>query len=104
MRNLETLAHAPGELRWRLTLVQAIKDLRNEVARMNENSAKQMKEMKANAVGPLRVAQIANKELAENKDFGQIKTDVKRLWNGAMFVVVCIVGGVVGFLIKSALK
>ena len=104
VRNLETLAHAPGELRFRIALVQAIKDLRREVAMMRIDIGGRLKVLETRKLlDHMQVARIANKEFADNKDFSQVRVDVKRLWNGAMWFLVLIVGGVIGAVLKVVL-
>lgn len=105
MRNLESLAHQPGELRFRVALVQAIKDLRREVATLTVVLSKRMDKLESRKLmDHVQVARIANAEIKSNAGIVQTKTDVKRLWAGAMFLVVLLVGGVIGGAIHAVLK
>jgi hypothetical protein len=94
IRNLETLAHAPGELRFRSALVQAIKDLRKELAMMRVSNAADFADIKKRQLDYRDVAKVAKTEIKADKDLNQMKVDVKRLWSGAMWLIVLITGGV----------
>jgi hypothetical protein len=105
MRNLETLAHAPGELRFRIALVQSIKDLRREVGTLTVVLSKRMDKLESRKLmDHVQVARIANAQIKENADLAQTRTDVKRLWAGAICLVVLLVGIVIGGAIRAVLK
>lgn len=95
IRNLEVLAHAPGELRFRTALVQAIKDLRKEVQAQGMNVTQRLDKLEnKKLIGEMEVAKIAKREIKADATVSQTVKDVKRLWSGAMWFIVLIVGGV----------
>lgn len=91
IRNLEQLAHAPGELRFRTQLVQAVKDVRKEMHLMRV-SIEKLENRKL--IDVLEVAKVAKREIKADAVMAQTVKDVKRLWSGAMWVIVLIIGGV----------
>jgi len=101
MRNLETLAHSPEELRWRLSLVQAIKDLRREQQLTRTELRARFDKLEKGAVTPIQVARVVKTEIEDNADLAKVAQDVKRLWAGAMWLVVLIVGGCLGAVLKA---
>lgn len=91
IRNLEQLAHAPGELRFRTQLVQAIKDIRKEMHLMRV-SIEKLENRKL--LGELEIAKVAKREIKADAIIVKTVADVKRLWAGAMWFIVLVVGGV----------
>lgn len=104
MRQLETLAHSPNELLFKLKQVEIIKGLRKELVMMRLEQRREFRKLASQMMGPIKIAETVRTEFKENKEFNQVKIDVKRLWNGAMVLLACIVSGVVGFMVKNALK
>jgi hypothetical protein len=97
MRNLETLAHQPGELRFRIALVQSIKDLRREVNMLAIVMAKRMDKLESRKLmDHVQVARIANAEIKSNAQIAKDHLDVKRLWAGAMWLVALLASAGVG--------
>jgi hypothetical protein len=105
MRHLETLAHAPGELRFRITLVQAIKDLRREVALLTTVLNDRMRKLEERKlIGELKVAQIAKTEIKADASIARMQQDVKRLWAGAVWLIAIMGAGVLGAAVHAWFK
>lgn len=90
VRNLEILAHAPGELRFRTQLVQAVKDVRKEMHLMRV-AIEKLENRKL--IDVMDVAKVAKREIKADAVVAQTVKDVKRLWAGAMWLIVLLLGG-----------
>jgi hypothetical protein len=103
IRNLEVLAHAPGELRYRMALVQAIKDLRRETAMMRAEHREQFAKLEKGQLGYRDVAKIAKTEIGADKGIAQLQVDVKRLWSAGVWIVTLILAAVIGAALTKLL-
>lgn len=83
VRNLEILAHAPGDLRFRLALAQSIGNIHRDIGllRVEMNGRLNVIEGKK-PMSAVDVARIANKE------FEGTKKDVGRLWSVGTWLLI----------------
>ena len=100
MRQLETLAHAPGELRFRMQLVYAIKEMRKDIKAGNAAIIERIGRAEKAILGPGKVAHIVKTEMKDDQRVGKLETDVKRLW---WFIGILTVA-ILGLAIARALK
>lgn len=101
VRNLEVLAHAPGDLRFRLALARSITNIHTDIKLMQADMNARFKTQEDRKImGPTDVARTAAKE------FAPIKKDVERLWGAGVWLLVAmgtIAVGSVGTLITLIL-
>lgn len=100
MRQLETLAHAPGELRFRMQLVYAIKEMRKDIRAGKTEILARIDRAEKTIVGPSKVAHIVKTEMKDDQRVGKLETDVKRLW----WLVGLITVAIIGLAVARALK
>lgn len=85
VRNLELLAQAPGEVRFRLALARSIDGIRTDLKLMQAEFGARFKVQEERKImGPTDVARTAAKE------FAPIKKDVERLWSAGMWVLIAL--------------
>lgn len=90
VRNLEVLAHAPGDLKFRLALAQSISNIHTEIKMMRQEMNQRLNVIeRRKLIGEVRVAEIAIKEMVP------LKVDVERLWNAGKWVIITILGTVI---------
>jgi len=98
VRNLEVLAHAPGDLKFRLALAQSISNIHTEIKMMRQEMNQRLNVIeRRKLIGDVRVAEIAIKEMAP------LKIDVERLWNAGKWVVITILGTVIVVTVTALL-
>jgi hypothetical protein len=101
VRNLEVLAHAPGDLRFRLALARSIQNIHTDIKLLRADMNARFKVQEDRKImGPTDVAKTAAKE------FSPIKKDVERLWSAGVWLLVAmgtIAVGSVGTLITLIL-
>lgn len=100
MRHLENLAHAPGETRFRLGLVYALRDIRRELTRLESNIVQRIAKAERAIIGPGRVATIIKSEIKDDPRLAKLETETKRLW----WAVGILVASLAGIMISRALK
>lgn len=101
IRNLEVLAHAPGDLRFRLALARSISNIHTDIKLMQADMLSRFKVQEDRKImGPSDVARVASKE------FGPVKKDVERLWEVGKWLLIsmgALAFGSVGTLITLIL-
>jgi len=101
MRHLESLAGRPdSEVRFKLTLVYALKDLRRDLKSSKTEIIQRIERAEKTILGPGKVAHIVKTEMKDDQRVGKLETDVKRLW---WFVGILTVA-IIGLAIAKALK
>lgn len=100
MRQLEVLAHAPGELRFRMQLVYAIKDIRKDIRAGSTDIIARIDRAEKAILGPGKVTHIVKTEMKGDPRLGKLETDVKRLW----WLVGLLTAAIVGLAITKVLK
>jgi hypothetical protein len=100
VRHLENLAHSPSELRFRLAIVYALKDLRKEVRSSRVEILARVERAEKTIIGPGKVTHIVKSEMKEDQRVGKIETDVKRLWWFLGIRVIAMLGIIVGKVFK----
>jgi hypothetical protein len=85
VRNLEVLAHAPGDLRFRLALARSISNIHTDIKLMQADMNARFKTQEERKImGPVEVAKTAAKE------FAPIKKDVERLWGAGVWLLIAV--------------
>jgi hypothetical protein len=100
-RNLEQLAAAPGEVRFRMALVYALKDLKRDMGLMHTENRNRLDKIEKNQLAYRDVAKIAKTEIMDDKGIAQLKVDVKRLWTAGAWVLTAVGAAVLGYLLKA---
>jgi hypothetical protein len=106
VRNLEVLAHAPGDLRFRLALARSISNLHTDIKLMQADMNSRFKTQEDRKImGPTDVAKTAAKE------FAPIKKDVERLWSAGVWILIALgtlafssVGTLITLILTRAFK
>lgn len=105
VRNLEVLAHAPGDLRFRLALARSISNLHTDIALMRSDMNARLKALEGRKIeGPVDIARIAAKEFSPK--LAPIAKDVERLWSAGVWLLIAmgtLAVGSVGTLITLIL-
>ncbi len=100
-RHLETIAHSPSEVRFRLSIVYALKGLRREVQASRKEVLQRIERAEKAILGPGKVTHIVKTEMREDQRVAKLETDVKRLWWFLGILVVAIIGIVVSKALKG---
>jgi hypothetical protein len=100
VRNLETLAHAPGEVRFRLGLVYALRDVRRQITSVEGHIVERIERAEKTIMGPGKVTGIVKSEMKGDPRVGKLETEVKRLW----WIVGLMVALILGIAIAKAFK
>jgi hypothetical protein len=103
VRNLEVLAQAPGEVRFRLGLARAMDNIRTDIKLMQADMNAKFKALEKEQRKSVTLGQVA---AAAAKEFEPTKKDVERLWGAGKWFLVAmgtIAVGSVGTLITLIL-
>lgn len=87
MRRLRAIAQAPGELQWRLELLETLNRMRIQQVVSNRGILQMLHKVRKDVthLTPTKLAQLINAQL--NEKLKPRDRDVNRLWKGAIWVL-----------------
>jgi hypothetical protein len=93
VRNLELLAQAPGEVRFRLGLARAIDGIKTDIKLMQGEMNAKFKVIEDEQKKAVTLTQVGK---TAAREFAPIKKDVERLWNAGVWLLIAMGGIAVG--------